>query len=129
VAPDGKPGDDGSSGRGGAADERGDGGTAVQTPGGKRSAAPRTASGGSAGDSTKGGVVGDAARELKKQLARVAKAIVEHPDKTVFPLALVFIVAGFLLVQGRLDRNDPKLALAPVFADADFEFSPPPTKR
>jgi hypothetical protein len=27
-------------------------------------------------------------------------------------------------LQGRIDRNDPKLALAPVFADPDLEFRP-----
>jgi hypothetical protein len=34
-----------------------------------------------------------------------------------FPLALTAIVGAFLLVQMRLDRRDPKLALAPVGAD------------
>jgi hypothetical protein len=65
---------------------------------------------------------------VTRQLARAAEAIAEHPDKTVFPLSLILIVAGFLVVQGRLDRNDPKLALAPVFADPDLEFPPPRTK-
>ncbi|MGH2729012.1 MAG: hypothetical protein ACRDJI_00220, partial [Actinomycetota bacterium] len=31
-----------------------------------------------------------------------------------FPLALIAIAAGFLAIQSRLDRRDPKLALAPV---------------
>lgn len=34
-----------------------------------------------------------------------------------FPLALAVVVVAFLLVQGRLDRRDPKLALAPVGPD------------
>jgi hypothetical protein len=38
-----------------------------------------------------------------------------------FPLALVIIVGAFLLVQDRLDRRDPRLALAPVGPDVlDF---------
>jgi len=34
-----------------------------------------------------------------------------------FPLALALAVAAFLLVQSRLDRREPKLALAPVGPD------------
>jgi hypothetical protein len=38
-----------------------------------------------------------------------------------FPVALVLIVGAFLLVQDRLDRRDPRLALAPVAPDVlDF---------
>jgi hypothetical protein len=38
-----------------------------------------------------------------------------------FPVALVLIVGAFLLVQDRLDRRDPRLALAPVGPDVlDF---------
>lgn len=38
-----------------------------------------------------------------------------------FPFALVLIVGAFLLVQDRLDRRDPRLALAPVGPDVlDF---------
>ena len=31
-----------------------------------------------------------------------------------FPLVLILFVIGFLFVQNRIDRKDPKLALAPV---------------
>jgi hypothetical protein len=38
-----------------------------------------------------------------------------------FPLALMLIVGAFLLMQDRLDRRDPRLALAPVGPDVlDF---------
>jgi len=38
-----------------------------------------------------------------------------------FPVALVLIVGAFLLVQDRLDRRDPRLAIAPVGPDVlDF---------
>ena len=56
----------------------------------------------------------------------MANAIVDHPDKSVFPASLIFLVLGFLIVQSRIDRSDPKLALAPVHADPDLEFLPPP---
>jgi hypothetical protein len=56
----------------------------------------------------------------------VATAITEHPDKSVFPLSLILLVVAFLAVQNRIDRGDPKLALAPTFADPDLEFRPPP---
>ena len=39
-----------------------------------------------------------------------------------FPLALLIIVGAFLLVQDRLDRRDPRLALAPVGPDV-LEFA------
>ena len=80
-------------------------------------------------------------REEKKGLARVAdlpvirnlgeaaKVIVENADKSVFPSSLLLIVGLFLLVQRRIDRGDPKLALAPAFADPDLEFLPPPSFR
>jgi hypothetical protein len=34
-----------------------------------------------------------------------------------FPIVLIVLVIGFVLVQDRIDRRDPKLALAPVGAD------------
>ncbi len=54
------------------------------------------------------------------------KAIAKHPDKSVFPLSLLLLVLAFLAIQNRIDRSDPKLALAPTFADPDLEFRPPP---
>ena len=37
-------------------------------------------------------------------------------------------VFGFLIVQNRIDRRDPKLALASVAADDTIEFRPPPSR-
>jgi hypothetical protein len=39
---------------------------------------------------------------------------------------LVVLVASFLAVQNRIDRNDPKLALAPVHGDRHLDFGPHP---
>jgi hypothetical protein len=35
------------------------------------------------------------------------------------------MVGAFLAMQNRIDRNDPKLALAPVYADRHLDFHPP----
>ncbi|MDP8975474.1 MAG: hypothetical protein M3N28_03750, partial [Actinomycetota bacterium] len=40
--------------------------------------------------------------------------LAEVAGKTAFPMILVLIVVLFLAIQDRIDRNDPKLALAPV---------------
>ncbi|MDQ3739389.1 MAG: hypothetical protein M3389_00465, partial [Actinomycetota bacterium] len=62
-------------------------------------------------------------------LDKAVEAITEHPDKSVFPFSLLLIVVGFLAVQNRIDRSDPKLALAPAFADPALEFVPSPGDR
>ncbi|GAB4082628.1 hypothetical protein GCU67_11680 [Modestobacter muralis] len=63
--------------------------------------------------------------EVAAAMAQVAFAVA---DDSQFPLALVAVVIGFVAVQGRLDRRDPKLALAPVRHDLsgfpDFPESP-----
>jgi hypothetical protein len=45
--------------------------------------------------------------------------------RSSFPVALILIVVAFLVVQDRIDRKDPKLALAPVYAEPDLAFAPP----
>jgi hypothetical protein len=44
----------------------------------------------------------------------VLKILAEVAGKTAFPIILALIVVLFLAIQDRIDRNDPKLALAPV---------------
>jgi predicted phage tail protein len=61
-----------------------------------------------------------------RAVADAIRAITENPDKSVFPLSLLLLVLAFLAIQNRIDRSDPKLALAPAFADPDLEFRPPP---
>jgi hypothetical protein len=48
---------------------------------------------------------------------------------TGFPLLLVALVMMFLIAQNRIDRRDPKLALASIAADDMVEFKPPPSRR
>lgn len=52
-----------------------------------------------------------AAGEAVQQIGRTAVAVARNGQ---YPLALVGVVAAFLFLQGRLDRRDPKLALARV---------------
>ena len=61
-----------------------------------------------------------------RALGDAVKAITQNPDKSVFPFSLLMLVLAFLAIQNRIDRSDPKLALAPTFADPDLEFRPPP---
>jgi hypothetical protein len=51
------------------------------------------------------------------------------PRRTAFPVALVLFAVGFLAVQGRLDRRDPKLASAPLRADEGLAFEAPPSRQ
>jgi hypothetical protein len=46
-----------------------------------------------------------------------------------FPLLLLGLLLGFLLLQNRIDRRDPKLALASIAADDTVEFQPPPSQE
>ena len=68
------------------------------------------------------------AHNVAKVLGAAAQVVTKNADKSVFPFSLVMIVFLFLGIQGRIDRSDPKLALAPLTADPDLEFSPPPTE-
>ena len=56
---------------------------------------------------------------------RFAEAVAE---RSTIPLSLLLVVGFFLLVQDRLDRNDPKLALAPVYPDPELRFGPRPPR-
>ena len=47
-------------------------------------------------------------------LDRVAEGLADAARRFAFPLAVAALVAAFLIVQGRIDRGDPKLAAAPV---------------
>ena len=63
--------------------------------------------------------------EITSAIGAAFKAIVRNADKAVLPLILLILVAVFLSIQNQIDRSDPKLALAPVFADPDIEFRSP----
>jgi hypothetical protein len=48
---------------------------------------------------------------------------------TGFPLLLLGIVFAFLVAQNRIDRRDPKLALASIAADDMVTFQLPPSRK
>jgi hypothetical protein len=70
--------------------------------------------------------VGDAVGRAGRGTAR---ALTGDVGKAVFPVTLLLILGGFLLVQSRIDRDEPKLAMAPIDSEPDLEFGPPPTRR
>jgi hypothetical protein len=117
-AADTEPGSPEAAGRGGAA------GTSPGQAGSGGSNAGGAPEGGK-----KKGLAKVADLPVIRNLGEAAKVIAENADKSVFPTSLLLIVGLFLLVQKRIDRGDPKLALAPAFADPDLEFRPPPTLR
>jgi hypothetical protein len=45
---------------------------------------------------------------------------VRTANRFSFPLGLTLMVIAFLAVQGRIDRRDPKLRLAPVDSKHDL---------
>lgn len=52
-----------------------------------------------------------------QQIGRVAAEAVQQ---AAFPLLLTLLVGAFLIGQNRIDRRDPKLAMAPVDSDQDL---------
>jgi hypothetical protein len=68
------------------------------------------------------------AHAVTAAVGKAVEVVAKNADKSVFPFSLVMIVFVFLGIQGRIDRSDPKLALAPLHADPDLEFFPPPTE-
>jgi hypothetical protein len=66
---------------------------------------------------------------LTEGVTRTVEAVAENADKSVFPMSLLLLVGGFLVLQGRIDGRDPKLALAPTAADTTVAFGPPVTQR
>lgn len=61
--------------------------------------------------------VTDAADSIIEQIGLIARAAAEH---MAFPALLMAIVIGFLMIQNRIDRRDPKLAMAPVDSEHDL---------
>ena len=56
----------------------------------------------------------------KSPLDRLIQNIGEILPQIAFPLALLALVAAFLVLQGRVDKSDPKLALAPIDVDQEY---------
>ncbi|MDQ1695329.1 MAG: large repetitive protein, partial [Frankiaceae bacterium] len=66
--------------------------------------------------------------DVSSAVQGVVDAVSHAGGGTGFPLLLLLVVLMFLLMQNRIDRRDPKLALASVAADDTVEFLPPPSR-
>jgi hypothetical protein len=53
-------------------------------------------------------------------LGELAKALGEAARQLAFPLGLALAVVAYLMVQGRIDAKDPKLALAALDAEEEY---------
>lgn len=52
-------------------------------------------------------------------IQQIGRVFAEAAEQAAFPAVLTALVIGFLMLQSRIDRRDPKLAMAPV--DAEHE--------
>jgi hypothetical protein len=55
-------------------------------------------------------------------LERIVEVAVVAAKESSFPGSLLVVIALFLIVQDRIDRKDPKLALAPAHREAALGF-------
>jgi hypothetical protein len=74
------------------------------------------------GSPTLGGAAVASRREAPSASGGISRAAARAAKEGAFPLALILIVLAYTVVQDRMDRRDPKLALAPVRAD-DLSFA------
>jgi len=77
-----------------------------------------------AGEEAQKSVVASAGRIARATAKAAAKAAGVTAKTGAVPGALSTLVFGFMLIQARVDRNDPKLAAAPLTPEADLEFRP-----
>lgn len=61
--------------------------------------------------------------------AQAARLLASHSDAAAFPLVLVVLLVGFLMLQDRVDHRDPKLAAPLTRPDFDFPDGPQPVPR
>ncbi|MDQ3914689.1 MAG: hypothetical protein M3323_05060, partial [Actinomycetota bacterium] len=59
---------------------------------------------------------------LERSFAQLARTAGEAVQRFAFPLSLTVLVLVFLLIQGEIDRRDPKLAFAPVDSSKDMVY-------
>lgn len=80
-------------------------------------------------DLTGGGTAGDGddgddgnGGSFATSIAKLAQTAGEAVKTFAFPLSLTILVLIFLLIQGEIDRRDPKLAFAPVDSSKDMVY-------
>lgn len=59
---------------------------------------------------------------IAASIAKLAQTAGEAVKTFAFPLSLTVLVLIFLLIQGEIDRRDPKLAFAPVDSSKDTVY-------
>ncbi|MDQ3951967.1 MAG: hypothetical protein M3279_03220, partial [Actinomycetota bacterium] len=59
---------------------------------------------------------------LAATISKLARTAGEAVKTFAFPLSLTILVLVFLLIQGEIDRRDPKLAFAPVDSSKDMVY-------
>jgi hypothetical protein len=64
-------------------------------------------------------------RALPVWLGRAANFAAIAGKRTGFPILMLLLAFSFLVMQDRIDRREPKLALAPVHAEPDLPFEIP----
>jgi hypothetical protein len=121
------PGGDGGGGPGGGGDGGGFGGGGSDGGGNGGSAPPAQGPSVPGGGSTPypallpqaplNGPVPSGTVGSPSLIDRIGRGAVGTAKQLGFPLALALIVVAFLLIQDRVDRRDPKLALAPITPD------------
>ncbi|HYP23106.1 MAG TPA: hypothetical protein VEV43_06000, partial [Actinomycetota bacterium] len=76
------------------------------------------------GSATSGGVgtPGGTRNGFTASIADLARTAGEAVKTFAFPLSLTILVVIFLLIQGEIDRRDPKLAFAPVDSSKDMVY-------
>jgi hypothetical protein len=89
------------------------------------SAAPPSPPRSTAAERRSGGWV-DRIEELLRRAGQVVAVVARE---AAFPLGLALLGLVFLVVQDRIDRRDPKLALAPVNRPRDLPFPPASPER
>jgi hypothetical protein len=53
-------------------------------------------------------------------IERIARSAADVAERLAFPMLLALAVGAFVLLQNRVDRKDPKLALAALDADEEL---------
>ena len=113
--------------RGGDADGRGRGRNAGDeaddeaATAGDEALAPAPQPGADSASGSGGDGGGGAIDRILGGLATVAEGVLSQPG---FPVSLILVVILFLMAQNRIDRRDPKLAMAPVYPDPHLDFEP-----
>lgn len=88
--------------------------------------APGDGAGLASGPAADGNVVAELGADTWERVVQVVTFVAKRSS---YLLLLLLIVLAFLAVQDRIDRKDPKLALAPRAPDLDLRFEPPPSRQ